>query len=395
MLEFVDRRQQANLKWAVRQQQHDRQLLPLWIADMDIAIAPSIQQAIQTVVDQHVWGYVAPSLSLLGAIQSWQRDHHRVEINKQELTLTTSVTTALAAALQVLTNPGEEVVVLAPYYPFYEKIVVANQRRLRVFSFLEDKHTYDVPWSALAAAFKQPSVTAFILCNPQNPGGQVWSAQALTQLLTLAKQFQVVVLADEIHNDLTYPAKASLASCYSNDVPVILQRQAVVCHSASKTFNLAGLKCAYLMTKNEQWRQQIEQQLMANQANEVNSLGLVATEAAFLTGEDWRQDVCTYLQANRDWLMHALLEALPKLKIMEPQASFLMWLDFRGYTHDEQRLQQLLRHRAHIWLNDGADFGPNGTGFMRLNFAVERSLLVEVVRRLKLLAPLLENESSV
>lgn len=374
----VSRRKFNNIKWS----DTDQDLLPMTIADMDIATPDFIREALNQLLSEKVLGYSLPEPAFYESIIQWQRQRHSVELTRDQLILLPSVVTGISLSLRTLTQPNDAVLVMAPYYPKYRNLIQNTDRQLVAFPLVQKEGQYVINFERLEKIIASKKVKAMIICNPHNPGGRVWTNAELQQLHELAREYNVLIIADEIHDDTIFSDNYPV-SMLSNLMGAESDAHTILITAATKAFNLAGTKLAYLAVKNPSLLAQLQQAAEAEGIQEVNTFGVVATQTAYQQGERWLTEVNQYLEANRDDAYDYLRENVPLIKPMLPQASYLMWLDFAAYGLTDEALDETLRRDAHLALNPGIDYGQSGGGFMRLNFAVDKEVLKTALHRLK------------
>lgn len=376
----VNRRQDNNVKWSVTKD--DDQLLPMTVADMDIATPQFIREAMQRVLDQKVLGYTMPSTVFYNAIIHWQKTYHNVSLKRDQLIIVPSVAVGLSFVIRHLTQVDDGIIVMSPYYPPYRQLVIDNQRQFIEFPLVQREGQYVIDLDRLDQVMAESNAKAIIVCNPHNPGGCVWTTSELQRIQDIANAHSVLVLADEIHDDVAFSDNLPV-SMMSDLMGEEASDQTILLKSATKAFNLAGIKCAFLAVKNPKLLSILKQAAAAEAIEEVNTLGLVATRVAYEQGADWLAEVNAYLEANRNFAYEYLREEVPMIRPMYPEGTYLMWLDFMAYGLTDTELDQKLRELGHICLNPGIDYGKTGSGFMRLNFAVDRAVLTDALKRLK------------
>lgn len=376
----VNRRQDHNVKWSVTK--NDDQLLPMTIADMDIATPQFIREAIQRVLDKKVLGYIMPSTGFYDAVIHWQKERHGVRLKREQLIMLPSIAVGLSLAIRHLTQVNDGIIVMSPYYPPYRQLVINNQRQFVEFPLVQREGQYVIDFDRLDQVMSDSQAKAIVVCNPHNPGGCVWTTTELQRIQDIANAHHVLVLADEIHDDVVFSDNRPV-SMLSDLMGEEAVNQTVLLKSATKAFNLAGLKCAFLAVKNPQLLATLKQAAAAEATEEVNTLGLVATRTAYEQGAQWLTEVNGYLEENRNFAYGYLRENIPMIRPMYPEGTYLMWLDFMAYGLTDDELDAKLRELGHLCLNPGIDYGKTGSGFMRLNFAVDRSVLEDAMHRLK------------
>ncbi|WP_155432589.1 MalY/PatB family protein [Secundilactobacillus folii] len=376
----VNRTNPNDVKWGVTKDDPD--LLPMTVADMDIATPAFIRDAMQNLINQKVLGYVIPSTTLYDAFIHWQKVYHGVSLTREQLILIPSVAVGLSFVLRYLTDVGDGVIVMSPYYPPYQTLIKSNQRQFIDFPLIQRDGQYVIDFKRLEQRMDTSKAKAILVCNPHNPGGRVWTNTELQRIHELANERGMLVIADEIHDDTVYSDNQPV-SMLSDLMGEDAASQTVLLKSATKAFNLAGVKTAFLATKNTQILGKLKQAATAEAIEEVNTFGLVATRTAYEQGESWLKEVNAYLEGNRDFAYQYLREHIPMIRPMYPEGTYLMWLDFMAYGFSDQELDAKLRSLGHIALNPGIDYGKAGSGFMRLNFAVDRNVLKDALHRLE------------
>jgi len=370
----IDRRAAADCrKW----NRYPADTLPMWVADMDFAVPEQIQAALRTRLAHPVFGYAGTPASLIEAILEMLEVRHGWKVAPEAIVMLPGVEPGFNMALRGLLSPGDGVVVQTPIYaPIRTAPLNWGQRRIEVpLKPTPSKFSADLP--ALENAFAEEGTKAFLLCNPHNPTGKVYDVDELSAIAASCLRHHVLIISDEIHGDLVheggrhYPI-ASLA-------PEIAERS-ITLMSASKTYNIAGLKAAFAIVPNAALRQAFVS-ARAGMVDSVNLMGLVATEAALREGEAWRRALLGYLQENRDFLARELTQRFPMIGYQPPQASFLAWLDCRGLALSIEPAKFFLEH-ARIAVSGGEEFGALGAGHVRLNFGCRRATLIAALNRL-------------
>ncbi|MCH4157333.1 MAG: pyridoxal phosphate-dependent aminotransferase [Acidaminococcaceae bacterium] len=355
-------------------------LLPFWVADMDFKAPDPVLAALRRRVDQGIFGYSDPEPARYFApLQKWYQSHHDWTPEQNWLVKTPGVVFALATAVKAFTKPGDSVLIQQPvYYPF-SAVIINNGRRLVNSPLVLQDGVYHIDFADFEKKIVENQVKLFILCSPHNPVGRVWSAAELRRLGDICLQHQVLVVADEIHDDFVWPGfkhtvYASLGEKYA--------RQAVVCTAPSKTFNLAGLQVSNIFIPDPDLRQKFADEITRVGYSQLNTLGLVACEAAYRDGEAWLTALKAYLLENLNFTRRFLQENLPRIKLIEPQGTYLLWLDFRALGLDEAQREALLLQKAKVWLDSGAMFGKDGDGFERWNITCPRVTLKQGLQAL-------------
>lgn len=347
-------------------------VLPMWVADMDLPTAPFILDALKQRLDHPILGYTSMPDSVFEAIVGWQ-SLHGYQVQADQVVFTHNVANGLFLAVRAFTQPGETVLIQPPIYPPFFKAAELNDRRLAFAPLSLVQGQYQIDFNAFENQIQQQQVKLFLLCNPHNPSGRVWSGNELRQMADICLKHQVVMVSDEIHSDLVYDGfqHTPLASLSAE-----IAQQTVTLSSPGKTFNLAGLQIGYALIANTDLRQAFRQEAHKVKIEDLNLFGLVALEAAYSSmGRVWKRELIKHFQSNIDRLKAFLSEHFPQVTMMRPQASYLVWLDFRDLFSDHQALKHWLINDAKLGLNDGESYGQEGRGFMRINIAVAQVTL--------------------
>jgi cystathionine beta-lyase len=356
-----------------------RELLPLWVADMDFPAAPEIIEALAEKVRHGIYGYSLVPDSCYDAIIAWEEKRCGWRIEKDWILFVPGAVPATHMTVQAFCQPGDQVILQRPvYYPFF-RAVFNNGARIVNSPLKRVNDTYEMDFENFALQASDPRTSLFILCSPHNPVGRVWRPEELERVGELCARGDVVVFADELHGDLVMPGHrhtpfASLnENCRENSITVI---------APSKTFNLAGLQATVLIIPNKKIRQRFENILTQNSIPKPNIFAAVAMEAAYTHGEKWLDEVLTYIHGNYEFLVSYLAERLPKVKPFKLEGTYLAWLDFRAIEPDPDKLQKRMLTEAKVWLDEGKIFGPEGAGFERIVLACPRSILKEALDRI-------------
>lgn len=355
-------------------------VLPLWVADMDFRTSSRILDAITERTSHGVFGYTETGERYFEAVSDWMKKHHGMEIQPEWLVKTPGVVFALAMAVRAYTKEKDAVLIQQPvYYPFSE--VITDNHRVVVSSdlVLGEDGKYHIDFLDFEKKIKEYHIKLFLLCSPHNPVGRVWTREELLRIGQICLDHGVTVVSDEIHEDFVYEGYRHLPFA---DLSEELRQITVTCTSPGKTFNLAGVQVSNIMIADPKLRRSFRGQIAAAGYSQLNTLGLTACEAAYRYGEEWYQGLMRYLEGNLEFLRTYLKEKLPQIRLIEPEGTYLVWLDFRGLQLNERELEELIVHKAGLWLDSGAIFGKAGAGFQRVNIATSRSILREALERL-------------
>lgn len=353
-------------------------LLPMWVADMDFKTPPFIVEVMKKRMECEVFGYTAKPESWYEAIISWQKRRHKWTITKEMISFVPGVVPALAMAVQAFTQPGEKVMIQQPVYNPFAQVIRNNHREL-VNCPLELKDgQYHINFKLFEKKIK--GCKLFLFCHPHNPGGRVWTREELKKVATICAQNNVIIVADEIHADLTLlPYEHIPFASVSEEA----KQDSVVFASPSKAFNMAGLATSYAVIANPTLRRRFESYVEGNELAAGNVFAFNTVVVAYNKGEEWLQQMLTYVQGNIDEVVSYIKENIPQLKVIIPQASYLVFIDFSALQLNQKDIVALCTNRAHLALNDGSIYGEEGNGYMRINLACPRSVVRQALAQLK------------
>lgn len=378
--QVVDRRGTSSLKWdCVGSLYGSSDVLPMWVADMDFAAPEPVVRALLSRARQGVYGYTVRPASLGQAIADWMGRRHGWQIDKKWISYNNGVVPALALTINAFSQPGDKVIIQSPvYHPFFS-IVRNNGRQLVNNELMMRDGRYIMDFEALEKSF-DPRVKMLILCSPHNPVGRVWSRDELARLGEICLSNGVLIVSDEIHCDLLIKGAkhVPLAS-----ISPELAQNSITCIAPSKTFNLAGLATAAVIIPNPQLRGVFNNALENAGQGMSNVFGLTAWEVACRDGEEWLEQLLDYLAGNLEFLLGFVEKRIPRIRVVAPEGTYLVWLDCRDLGLDPARLNGFMAREAKVGLNDGAMFGPGGAGFQRMNIACPRSILAEGLKRIE------------
>lgn len=353
-------------------------ILPLWIADMDFRVADVIIEDIQKQLEHGVLGYSSALPSVYKSIVNWVKRRNDWDVKAGWITFCPGVVPGLSVAVQAFTKPGDKVIIQPPVYPPFFRVVKENNRTLVENRLIEKEDGYYVmDYEDLESKLKDASL--FILCSPHNPVGRSWTKEELMKLGELCLKYNVPVICDEIHADLHMPGHKHIH--FANLTPEIANNTFTFL-AASKTFNIAGLSQGIGIASNADMLKKYNEEYNRHFLDK-SLLGLVATRAAFDRGEEWLSQAVQYVSENADYVISYINKEIPKVKVRKPEASYLLWLDFRSLNLSQADLVHFLVHEAGIGMNDGTNFGENGKGFVRMNLACPRATLEKALKQLK------------
>ena len=363
-------------KW--KEAETDREVLPAWIADMDFEVLPEIRQTVHDYAEQLVYGYTYASDGLIEAVQNWEEKQHGYRFEKDALVFIEGVVPAISTAIQAFTKEGQAVLINTPVYPPFARSIKLNNRRLITNSLVEKDGLFEIDFDQLERDFVEEDVKLYVLCNPHNPGGRVWEKEVLEKIGQLCQKHGVLLVSDEIHQDLALFGNKHQSF---NTVNEDFKEFSLILSSATKTFNIAGTKNSYAIIENPKLRVAFQKRQLANNQHEISGLGYLATETAYRYGEDWLTELKELIEKHINYVVD-LLGKETKIKVMKPQGTYLIWLDFSAYDIRDEELKSLLRNEAKVILNRGLDFGEEGALHARLNVAMPTSVLEEVCQRI-------------
>lgn len=371
-----NRLKQFTYKWQSSEDNPD--LLQLWVADMDFLPVPEIKDAIVSYGQEHIFGYNYFKDSLYQAVIDWEKSEHGYEVKKEDISFIDGVVPAISVAIQAFTQKGDAVLINSPvYYPF-ARTVRLNDRKLVENSLSIQNGHFEIDFEQLEKDIVDNHVKLYIFCSPHNPGGRVWSEAELKKIGELCQKHGVILVSDEIHQDLALFGNKHHSF---NTVDHRFKDFAIILSSATKTFNIAGTKNSFAIIQNPKLRKKFQRVQLANNQHEVPTIGMITTEVAFTHGKDWLEELKKVVEKNINYLSD-YLEENTKIKVMKPEGTYLVWLDFSAYGIEQPQLDEKLQKEAKVVLNDGAHFGKEGKYFARLNAATPFETIVEASRRI-------------
>lgn len=353
-------------------------LFPAGVADMDFRVAPPITEALRSRVDHGIFGYEAVPSGLMPALTSWLENRHGWSVDQSHILRAPNVLNSLAIAASLFSEEGDGVIVQPPVFFDFFDIIRENKRTLVENPLILNGERYEMDFDGLEVLASNPRNKILFLCNPHNPIGRVWTKQELTQFGDICTKHGVLVVSDELHGDITYPGHryspfASLGPGYAQNAITLL--------SPAKSFNIAGCCWSFTVVADEDRRKAIQAENSRLTVNKNNAFSSVAMEAAYRGGEPWLDAVVQYLQENLD-LVRQRLQKTPQVDLIEPDGTFLLWLDFRGLKKSPDELTAFLRNKAGWAVTRGISFGEQGAGFARLNIACPRNRLSKALDQL-------------
>ncbi|WP_057912165.1 MalY/PatB family protein [Peribacillus muralis] len=355
-------------------------VLPMWVADMDFPAPEGIQKALIERLNHPIFGYTVPADTVFTEIQNWLKQRHSWQIDKEWISFSSGVVSAIGTTIQAFTSPGDKILLQSPVYtPFFD-MIKNNDREVVNSPLLLEDGSFTIDFTDFEDKLKS-GVKLFLFCSPHNPGGRVWTKDELLRIGELCEKYDVIIVSDEIHADLYlstsrhYPI-GSLSKKLA-DLTVTLM-------APSKTFNIAGMQASFLITSNEQLQLQLQKAQAKLAFHGLNILALTAMEAAYREGLQWLTDMISYIEENIKLAEEFIAAEIPALHVMHPDASYLLWIDCRDLGLTDIEIKDRLIHQGKLALEPGSKYGPGGEGFVRMNLGCSRATLQEGLKRLKI-----------
>ena len=370
----IERRGTGCVKW----DEATEGVIPLWVADMDFAVAPAIQEAIRKRAEHPVFGYTFVQEDYYEAVISWFKRRHHWTIAREHILYTTGVVPAMSVAIKALTLPGEKVLILSPDYNCFFSSVKNNGCEVveSVLRFRDETRRFEVDWEDFEAKCADEKCTVFLLCNPHNPTGRVWTREELRQMSDICRRHQVRIVSDEIHCELVMPGH--------HFCPMgLIDETAIILNSPSKSFNIAGLQTANIICTDAATRRRLDRVININEVCDLNPFGPVALIAAYNESENWIDELNKYLWDNYTILCDFIGKNLPQWKVMPLEGTYLVWIDVSSCCDNVEAYCDMILQKCKVWLNPGSMYGStSGEGYLRINLACPKSTLQEALKRL-------------
>lgn len=376
--EPIDRRGTSCVKW---DESPSADVIPMWVADMDFPVAPAIHEAIKKRAEHSIFGYTIVEEDYYEAVISWFLRRHQWTIQREEILYTTGVIPAMSCAIKALTMPGEKVLILSPDYNCFFSSIRNNGCEVSETILVKDGDSFVVDWEDFEQRCADEKTTVFLLCNPHNPTGRVWSKEELERMNTICMKYGVKVISDEIHGELIMPGYLFQPFATVNDA---CRQNSVILNSPSKSFNIAGLQTANIICSQPEWRRRIDRAINIHEVCDLNPFGPVALKAAYNESEEWIDELNQYLWDNYQALCQFFEKEFPLCKVTQLEGTYLVWLDVTRYSNDVEKLCDDLLTRGKVWVNPGTMYGAeSGKGYIRINIACPRSRMMEGLERIK------------
>lgn len=377
---LIDRKNTFSVKWDLVDSIYGKKdLLPMWVADMDFEPPKEVKEAILARMEHGIFGYTFTPPATSEVIRDWLKESHGWKINPSWVVYHAGIVPAIATGIQTFTQPGDKVMVHSPVYtPFFD--LINKNERVPVFSqLLIDNGRYEIDFADFEKQL-QSGVKLFILCNPHNPSGRVWLREELVRIAELCKKYNCLIISDEIHSDLVFKPNrhipiSSIDEGYKDFI--------ITCVAPSKTFNLAGLSASAVIIPNLELRSQFQKAQGKQGLGMLNTFGIIGMEAAYRYGRPWLEALLDYLAGNINLVKQFVGENLPAISVMEPEGTYLVWLNLRGLQLSDEEIKRRLLEKGKLALEFGPKYGQGGEGFVRMNIACPRETLIDGLKRLK------------
>lgn len=379
--EVIDRKNTYSLKHDfAKERKKPEDILPLWVADMDFRVPEGVSKALEQLVQHGIFGYSEPGAEYAEAVCDWFSRNHHWEAQAEWLVKSPGVVFALSQGVKAFTRAGDAVMIQQPvYYPF-AAVVEENNRRLINNELIVNNGRYEMDFTGFEKNIVEHQVKLFILCSPHNPVGRVWTVEELTRIGEICLQHGVYVISDEIHCDFTY---AGYQHTMFSSISQAFSKNCMLCTAPSKTFNLAGLQISNIFIEDSHKRQLFKQQMRETGYGEINPFGLAACKAAYETGEAWLASLRIYLEGNLQFMRSYLKEHIPQIKIVEPEGTYLVWLDCSELGLSGEELENLMVWQAKLWLDGGCMFGKQSDQYQRINITSPQSVIQRALEQLE------------
>lgn len=371
--ELIERRGTGCVKW----DESLNDVIPLWVADMDFAVAPAILEAIRQRAKHPVFGYTFVQDDYYESVISWFKRRHGWAIQREWMLYTTGVVPAMSCAIKALTMPGEKVLILSPVYNCFFSSIRNNGCEVLENQLVRKNNSFEIDWNDFEIKCADEKTTVFLLCNPHNPTGRVWTKEELEQMRDICHQHHVRIISDEIHCELIMPG-------YHFCPMGIIDSEAIILNSPSKSFNIAGLQISNIICQDAEIRRRIDRAININEVCDVNPFAPIAVKAAYNESEEWIDELNQYLWQNYQTLDLFFSEELPQCKVCKLEGTYLVWIDVSALGIPVEQLCERLLNKGKVWVNPGTMYGTeSGKGYIRINLACPRNRLIEGLKRIK------------
>lgn len=382
--EIIDRSKTNSRKWNPEIYKNTyngkTDLLPLWVADMDFKVAPAILDSLQAVLAHGILGYTAADEEYFQAIIDWNKNRKNVDLKKEWIIFTNGVVPALNYMIQTFTEEGDSILIQTPVYHPFRISTENNNRKIVTNPLIDTNGYYTVDFNDFEKKIIDNNVKMFILCNPHNPVGRVWTKEELEKMGEICLKHNVLVVSDEIHSDLIFKDSKFTSFLTLKDE---LKNNCIVCTAPSKTFNLAGLQTSLILIADDEIREKYKNTLMKIRLETPSTFGIEAIKAGYMHSAEWLDELIDYLDENRKFIEEYIKENMPGIKYLKPEGTYLAWIDFRNVLKPGETLEEIFEDKAKVAIDYGNWFGEEGAGYVRLNFACPKSIVKEALDRVK------------
>lgn len=369
--QIVDRKGTDSYKWDVQDNE-----LPMWVADMDFAVLPEVVTAIKERLEIPAFGYCGVPKEYYEAYCSWWKRNHHVDLTIDDMTFSSGVVASIDSIFKHIVSKGSGVIIQTPVYHVFEHCIKNNGLKTINNQLLYDGRNYHIDFDNLEQLMKDENNKLFLLCNPHNPVGRIWSEEELKKIVSLCEKYDVLLLSDEIHCDIAEPG-------YEYNSILKYSDKAIALFAPSKVFNLASLHCSCVVSKDHDLLKRIEEGLGQDDLGEPNYFGPYGSIAAFNHGDEWVKEMNEYVFYNKRYINYFLQRELPKLHLVDNKATYLLWLDISAYTNDSEEFAKRLREETGLFVSNGKQFGKGGETFLRINVATSLDNVKDACNRLK------------
>ncbi len=353
-------------------------IIPMWVADMDFKSPKEVVDALKKRVDEGCFGYTFNQKEIYDAIYKWQKERYGWSIKKGSITLANGVVNSLAFVLQALTDRKDEIIIQTPVYHPFARVIKENDRKVSTNSLLLKNGKFEIDFKDLQKRAK--NAKAMILCNPHNPTGKVFSKEELLKIAQISLDNELIIISDEIHSDFVYPGKKHIPIA---SLSKKISKITVTLNAPSKSFNIAGFMTSYIICENKKLEAVIKNHIKKFELCDNNIFGTLAMRVAYEKCGYWMDEMVDYLKKNRDYAVEFINDEIPLVEVTKPEATYLLWMDFRKLGLKPNELEKFLIQKAKLGLNNGIIFGKEGSGFARLNFGTQREVLKSALYSLK------------
>ncbi len=372
---ITPRRGTNSYKWDSAE---DKDVLPMWVADMNFQTAPCIIEALKKRVEHGIFGYTRVPEEYYEAVISWFHRRHQWQIERNWFIYTSGVVPALSAVIKALANEGDNILTLTPVYNCFFSSIRNNGCKLSSCALKYENNTFSIDYEDLERRAADPKTPLLLLCNPHNPSGRVWTREELQRIGDICIKHNVIVVSDEIHCEIVHPGYKYIPFASISEE---FQKHSVTCISPSKAFNIAGLQIANIIVENSEWRQRIDKAININEVCDVNPFGVIATIAAYNEGGEWLDELLEYIHANYLFFRDYCEKHFPQFPVAPLEGTYLVWMDCRSFHIPSEQLEEDLMKKSKLWLNAGSMYGKEGEGFMRWNLACPRQFVEDGLKR--------------